>query len=109
MLRGTTLVDATTNLTLVSNFLLGLVWPSDVSAFYNIVLTNGSEMFSASFDPDFFMPEKVFMKLLRNHQEMLEFSLKYSIEDSIAYNIMIRNHDYVKGHYQLPPLMAQRR
>ena len=60
-------------------------------------------MFSANFDPDLYDKEG-FMKFLRDHQEMLEFGLKYSMEDPIAYNMMVRNLDYVEGHYQLPLL-----
>ena len=102
MLRGTKLADATTNLTTVSNCLVrGLVWPSDVRDLYDIVLTDEGEMFSANFDPNLYEKEG-FMKFLRDHQEMLEFGLKYSMEDLIAYDMMVRNLDHVEGHYQLP-------
>ena len=35
---------------------------------------------------------------------MLEFDFKYSTRDPVAYDMMVRNLDYVKGHYQLPLL-----
>ena len=104
MLRGTKLVDATTNFATVSNFLVrGLVWPSDVRDLYDIILTDEGKMFSANFVPDLYDKE-CFMKFLRDHQKMLEFGLKCSMEDPIAYDMMVRNLDYVEGHYQLPLL-----
>jgi len=39
--------------------------------------------FSLNPDPDLYDKEGI-MKLLRDHQEMLEFSLKYAMEDHIA-------------------------
>ena len=39
------------------------------------------------------------MKALCDHQEMLEFGIKYS-EDPIAYYMMVRNLDYVEGYCQ---------
>ena len=79
------------------------MWPSDVRDLHDIVLIDEGKMFSANFDPDFYDKEG-FMKFLRDHQEMLEFGLKYSMEDPIAYDMMVRNLAYVEGHYQLPLL-----
>ena len=44
------------------------------------------------------------MKLLRDHQELLEFGLKCSMEDPIVYNLMVHRLVYDNGHYQLPLL-----
>ena len=67
MLRGTKLVDATTNLATVSKFLVrGLVWLLDVKDFHDNILTDEGKMFSANFDPDLYDKEG-FMKFLRDH------------------------------------------
>ena len=39
------------------------------------------------------------IKLLRDHQEILEFELKYSMEHSIAYDLMVRRLVYDYDHY----------
>ena len=71
MLRGTKLVDATTNLAAVSIFLVrGLVWPSEVRDLHDIILTDEGEMFSENFDPNLYDKEG-FMKFLRDHQEIV--------------------------------------
>ena len=57
-------------------------------------------MFSPNSDPDLYDKEG-FMKLLHDHHEMRELGLKYSMEDSIAYDVMVRNLTYKNGHYQL--------
>ena len=83
MLHGTKLVDATTNLATVSNFLvIRLVWPSDGRDLH-IILTDEGKMFWGNFYPDLCNKEG-FIKYLRNHQELLEFCPKYSMEDPIA-------------------------
>ena len=60
-------------------------------------------MFSPNSDPDLYDKEG-FMKLLHDHHEIRELGLKYSMEDSIAYNVMVRNLTDENGHYQLPML-----
>ena len=45
--------------------------------------------------------KKGLMKLLRDHQELLVFGLKYSIDHSIVYDLMVRRLVYDNGHHQL--------
>ena len=75
------------------------MWPSDVRDLHDIVLTDKGEMFLANFDPNLYNKNGL-MKALCDHQEMLEFGIKNSMEDPIAYYMMVRNLDYVEGYCQ---------
>ena len=104
MLRGTRLNHPLTEATPASSFIVrGLMWPSDVRDLHDLILTDEGEMFSPTGDASLYDNEG-FMKLLRDHHEMLEFGLRYSMEDPIAYDMMVRNLKYEDGHYQLPLL-----
>jgi len=104
MLRGMKLKHSVSSSRPVSNLLVrGLVWPSDTQDIHDLLLTDEGETFSLKSDPDLYDKEGL-MKLLRDHHEMLEFGLKYAMEDPIAYDMMVRNLSYVDGHYQLPLL-----
>ena len=104
MLRGTRLNHPLTEATPASSFIVrGLMWPSDVRDLHDLILTDEGEMFSPTGDASLYDNEG-FMKLLRDHHEMLEFGLRYSMEDPIAYDMMVRNPKYEDGHYQLPLL-----
>ena len=96
MLCGAKLTDAATNLATVSNFLVRrLGWPLDDRDLHDIILTDKGETFLANFDPDHYDKEG-FMKILCENQEMLEFGLKYSMGNPIAYDMMVHNLDYAK-------------
>ena len=84
-------------------FVRGHVWPTDTCDLEDMVLTEEGESFRMHSDTDLRDKEGL-MKLLRDHQELLEFGLKYSMEDPIAYDLMVHRLVYDNGQYQLPLL-----
>ena len=103
MLRGSQLQDNKFYKPSSSFFVRGHVWPTDTCAFEDIVLTDEGESFLMHSDTDLCDKEGL-MKLLRDHQELLEFGLKYLMENPIAYHLKVRRLVYDNGHYQLPLL-----
>ena len=80
-----------------------ICWPTDTCALEDMVLTDEGESFLMHSDTDLYDKEGL-MKLLRDHQKLLELGLKYSMEDPMAYDFMVRRLVYYNGHYQLPLL-----
>ena len=86
------------------NFLVrGLVWPSDTQDLEDVLLTDEGESFSLHTSAECSDKEGL-LQMLRDHKQMLEFGLKYSLEDPISYDIMSRHVKYINGHFQLPLL-----
>ena len=80
------------------------MWPTDTCDLEDMVLTDQGESFQMYSDTDLCDKEGL-IKLLRDHQEILEFGLKYSMKDRIAHDSMARRLVYDNSHYtpyQLP-------
>ena len=66
-------------------------------------MVTDDEVFSSPFDFDTTNVDEL-MQWLKSNRELMEFGLKYSREDTVAYNLMSRSVSQVDGHYQLPLL-----
>ena len=80
-----------------------LTLPSDTHDLEDIILTDEGETFSSNSNFGFCNKDGL-LKMLRDRREMLKFGLNYSIEDPIAYDVMLRRLEHVDGRYQLPLL-----
>ena len=103
MLRGSRLQDNEFYKQSSSFLVRGHVWPTNTCDLENMVLTDEGESFRMHSDTDLCDKEGL-MKLLCDHKELLEFGLKYSKENPITYDLMVRRLVYDNGHYQLPLL-----
>ena len=99
-LRGTRLDNDVTCRVQSSNFFVcGHEWPTERKEIEKLIVTDEGEVF---FDKISELVDKEdLINVLLHHKAILEFSCMYSLEDSIAYDIMTRQLQYVDGHYQL--------
>ena len=83
------------------NFLVrGMKWPSDVHDPKDAILTGEGEIISLSSNADCCDVEGL-LTTLQAHQEMPEFGVQHSVEDSVAYDIMQRNLKYKNRRHEL--------
>ena len=97
MLRGSQLQDKEFHKPSSSFFVRGLVWPTDTCDLEDIVLMDEEEWFQMHSDTDL-CDEEGLIKLLPDHEEILEFGLKYSMEDPIAYDLAVHLLVCDNGH-----------
>ena len=67
------------------------------------MVTDDGEVFPLPFDFDTTNVDEL-MQWLKSNRELMEFGLKYSREDTVAYDLMSRSVCRIEGLYQLPLL-----
>ena len=103
VLRGIRFKNSPPQKKAVNFFVKGLTWPAGTDSLQDLIITDEGEFFSQQGNSDLYDKEE-FIKMLSSHKEMLEFGLKFSREDPIAYDAMCRNVKREDDHYQLPLL-----
>ena len=87
----------------INMFMSGYRVPGNLSDLNDLLVTDDGEVFPSPFDFDTTNVDEL-MQWLKSNRELKEFGLKYSREDTVAYDLMSRSVCQVDGHYQLPLL-----
>ena len=77
--------------------------PGNLSDLNDLLVTDDGEVLPSPFDFNTTNVDEL-MQWLKSKRELMEFGLKYSREDTAAYDLMSRSVCQVNGHYQLPLL-----
>ena len=96
-------VPAVTPIKPANLFLNSYGVPDHMGDLSSQLVTEDGEVFPSPFDFDAINVEDL-MHWLKPNREMMEFGLKYSREDVVAYDVMSRSVSHVDGHFQLPLL-----
>ena len=95
MSHGTHLDNNVTCRMQSSNFFVGM--SGHKKEIKNLIVTNKDEIF---FNKNLELVDKNLINVLLHHKAILQFSCMYLLKDSIAYDIMTHQLQYVDAHYQ---------
>ena len=96
--KGETSIGKSINL-----FLSGYRVPKQIRDLSDQIVTDDGEVFPSPFEFDTTNIDEL-MHWLKSNRELMEFGMKYSREDVVAYDLLARSVCQVDGHFQLPLL-----
>ena len=77
--------------------------PSAAEPLENLIVIEEGDIFPSK-TSDYCEDVDALMQWLQTNKEIKEFGIKYSREDIVAYDCMMKNVKLIDGHYQLPLL-----
>ena len=96
--KGETSIGKSINL-----FLSGYRVPKQIRDLSDQIVTDDGEVFPSPFEFDTTNIDEL-RHWLKSNRELMEFGMKYSREDVVAYDLLARSVCQVDGHFQLPLL-----
>ena len=87
----------------INLLLSGYRMPKQVCDLNELLVTNEGDVFPSPFEFDCTSVNDL-MHWLKSNRELMEFGLKYSREDVLAYDLMTKSVRLVNGHFELPLL-----